>query len=335
MRYIILFYLCLNFLSSSAQINTQVLQAGAGLGKNLLGGLQDKKKAKIIQASLSETEIDGNKITVLRVAEEKIISPVKGFIVRVQEQLDAYGALYKAAKHVDIPSYNDDIAFIKSSDKDWPVHYYEKELAAYKGYEKALNLQERRSKDSADLMARQEQKRISDSLTAIRQKQADSLVYAQRMEGYHFVAKESILLKEKPSEKSQTKGRVYKGSYVQIKGYSESTGYVKVTLEDVEGFMKRDELEDDLNKIQATQADLTTYKSRRYYKYEPNYDYAPAEQKTASATEVAPRSSSPKQSSSGKKVYSSARNYITGPRGGCYYLTSSGNKVYVDHSYCN
>ena len=31
---------------------------------------------------------------------------------------------------------------------------------------------------------------------------------------------------------------------------------------------------------------------------------------------------------------SSARNYYTGPRGGCYYLNSSGNKVYVAHSFC-
>lgn len=27
--------------------------------------------------------------------------------------------------------------------------------------------------------------------------------------------------------------------------------------------------------------------------------------------------------------------YITGPEGGCYYNNDSGNKVYVDRSYCN
>jgi hypothetical protein len=30
-----------------------------------------------------------------------------------------------------------------------------------------------------------------------------------------------------------------------------------------------------------------------------------------------------------------ARGYIRGPRGGCYYLSGSGRKVYVDHSLCN
>ena len=28
------------------------------------------------------------------------------------------------------------------------------------------------------------------------------------------------------------------------------------------------------------------------------------------------------------------RNYITGPRGGCYYINSNGNKTYVDRSMC-
>lgn len=30
-----------------------------------------------------------------------------------------------------------------------------------------------------------------------------------------------------------------------------------------------------------------------------------------------------------------ARNYIRGPRGGCYYINENGNKVYVDRSLCN
>ena len=30
-----------------------------------------------------------------------------------------------------------------------------------------------------------------------------------------------------------------------------------------------------------------------------------------------------------------SRGYITGPRGGCYYYSASGRKVYVDRSLCN
>lgn len=32
---------------------------------------------------------------------------------------------------------------------------------------------------------------------------------------------------------------------------------------------------------------------------------------------------------------SSSRTYIRGPRGGCYYYSASGNKVYVDRGLCN
>jgi len=32
---------------------------------------------------------------------------------------------------------------------------------------------------------------------------------------------------------------------------------------------------------------------------------------------------------------SAAGGYTLGPRGGCYYINSHGNKTYVDHSYCN
>lgn len=33
--------------------------------------------------------------------------------------------------------------------------------------------------------------------------------------------------------------------------------------------------------------------------------------------------------------YSTSRIYIRGPRGGCYYINSNGNKIYVDRSVCN
>lgn len=35
------------------------------------------------------------------------------------------------------------------------------------------------------------------------------------------------------------------------------------------------------------------------------------------------------------RTTSSYRTYIRGPRGGCYYINSNGNKTYVDRSMCN
>ena len=44
-------------------------------------------------------------------------------------------------------------------------------------------------------------------------------------------------------------------------------------------------------------------------------------------------SKSSSYSSSRKRHYPS-RSYIRGPRGGCYYINSNGNKTYVDRSFC-
>lgn len=43
---------------------------------------------------------------------------------------------------------------------------------------------------------------------------------------------------------------------------------------------------------------------------------------------------SPRRTNTSKSS-SSSRNYIRGPRGGCYYINSNGNKTYVDRSMCN
>ncbi len=44
--------------------------------------------------------------------------------------------------------------------------------------------------------------------------------------------------------------------------------------------------------------------------------------------------SSPSRPTRNKRATSTGR-YITGPRGGCYYINSNGNKTYVDRSLCN
>ena len=50
------------------------------------------------------------------------------------------------------------------------------------------------------------------------------------------------------------------------------------------------------------------------------------------------KSTSPSPSSrrtNTSKSSTSTRSYIRGPRGGCYYINSNGNKTYVDRSMCN
>jgi uncharacterized protein YgiM (DUF1202 family) len=47
------------------------------------------------------------------------------------------------------------------------------------------------------------------------------------------------------------------------------------------------------------------------------------------------RSVRPDSLPSGASSSTSGRSYIRGPRGGCYYYSGSGRKVYVDRSLCN
>jgi len=66
---------------------------------------------------------------------------------------------------------------------------------------------------------------------------------------------------------------------------------------------------------------------------------APALDTSPSPVESTPRPARPRSDSiqpdvSGSRS-SSGRSYIRGPRGGCYYYSSSGRKVYVDRSLCN
>ena len=75
----------------------------------------------------------------------------------------------------------------------------------------------------------------------------------------------------------------------------------------------------------------TTLNEIKYEKgYKAGYD-------SETPTEAVSGSNSKSKSSSTytpRKSYSSSRTYYTGPRGGCYYINSNGNKSYVDRSKC-
>jgi len=321
-----------------AQISPlSVIDLGTGIGKGIAGNIKNKKKVKNIQSSISQVEINGQIHSVLRVPEEKIISDAKVYIVKVQNQLDQYYKLYKENSRIDLPSYNDDIVFLKSTDNDWPVEYYKAEWDEYKIFDQQLAKREKWVKDSLEIVARMQRKKTEDSLALLRKQYADSIEYSNRTHGYHFVNTEFALIKEKPSDKSKTMGRLFVGSYLKVLGYSDNSPFLKIRFQDIEGFINKNDIVDNIDKINVLNAAVTTYKSRQYYKYEPNYEYVPEQTNTASTPLNFSSSSSGTRSSSAsstKRTSSKQRSYITGPRGGCYYLTASGNKVYVDRSYC-
>lgn len=102
------------------------------------------------------------------------------------------------------------------------------------------------------------------------------------------------------------------------------------------------------NLVSAQQYAITTTGDRVILNDDKTWNYADENtkesgnlnetQSSASDTKVVSKSLSTKtpikKQSTTKKKTSSSRTYITGPRGGCYYINSSGNKVYVDRSLC-
>jgi hypothetical protein len=330
----LIFFLLLT-LHGAAQINpVSVINLGTGLGKNISEKIKDKKKKKTIENSLSEIELNGITIIILRVPEDKIKSEAKGYIVRIQKQLDAYYSLYKKNEHIDLPYYFDDIPSLKAFDNDWTTEYYENEFKEYRKYEQRLTQVEKHIKDSIETVKRIEQKKISDSIIIVRKKHEDSIAYSDRVYGYVFVNKEFTYLKDKPSDKSQNIGKIYLGSYLKLLGYGDNSNYVKVSLQDLEGYVNKNDLTDTIDKITIPNADISTYKSRRYYKYEPNYEYVKDEPKNFSSSMTSPNNTHNNKPSTQKKVYKQRTRYIRGPRGGCYYMSGS-SKIYVDRSYCN
>lgn len=63
-------------------------------------------------------------------------------------------------------------------------------------------------------------------------------------------------------------------------------------------------------------------------------DHSYCEGSGTTKSDARPLSSS-RAPSRGSRGSSGGRTYIRGPRGGCYYINSSGNKTYVDRSLCN
>jgi hypothetical protein len=66
----------------------------------------------------------------------------------------------------------------------------------------------------------------------------------------------------------------------------------------------------------------------------PETSASPEAQPHQARSLSAPPASDTYSTRSSSRRSSAGRTYILGPRGGCYYISGSGSKVYVDHSYC-
>ena len=262
---------------------------------------------------LKDTVISGIPVQQLRVPKEEITSSRAMDILSIQRDLDED---LKRARAWEIVSFNgtlSEIMFIRNQEPSWPVEYYQKELDAYKAYNKTITAHERIVGDSI-LKVYEENAR----LTAL-------------VKGYCFISKSSIIIHETAMNGGRTMGKLYFGTYVKVEDADEmGTAYVTVPgLRGVEGIIHTGDYVDSLYKLKATDEEMRMFKSRQYAKFEMDPVYAAVIKKEQQAEARREQAASRSISRSTQR-----RTYITGPRGGCYYINSNGNKVYVDHSFC-
>jgi hypothetical protein len=262
---------------------------------------------------IKEVEIEGKKIQILRVPADEITMPRARYdVLDAQKQLDRCFKEYTEGKQAYKSMIEANIQFLQVNVPGWPVSYYEQELKAYLAYN---IVQEKRSWEQSVA----KHKRIDDSTRL-----------AKQVAGYVFINKPSVLLKEKPSAKSMTMATLYRGSYVQFEGALDSTDYIVVhagTGIGYTGYIHAGDIVDSLYKLDIPEEEMAVVKSRYYCKIQESAAYGAMIQKLVDREMAAEAKTS--SSGSGR-----SRVYYTGPRGGCYYINSNGNKTYVDRSLC-
>jgi hypothetical protein len=131
---------------------------------------------------------------------------------------------------------------------------------------------------------------------------------------YARVISANANLRDTPSIASANQQEIAEGTVVKV--LDEKLPWYVVRFGNSVGWMHGNTIE-----FMATQDSGS--ETSRQQTAEPNYQPPPKVPRRESSPETSPRSTSVD------------RGYIRGPRGGCYYLSGSGRKVYVDRSLCN
>lgn len=315
--------------NSIAQINELF-----GIAKDAKTAYDKKQKTKLAEEYLQYFEMNGKKIPFLRVPNDKIKGDAKNDIIAVQDNLEKSKKLCLAGElskvHLySIPRKIQDITIL---DKDWIVSHYAQEAAFYEEQDNIVRkeLERKRRLDQAredstrrvaDNLARKKMDSIRTLEEIAKKRKQDSLAYYERIKGWHFVNAKSIKLYSSASEKSKVIGDIGTASYVKILGAVDTKGFVKVSISDYEGYVYKKYLVDDLDKITVSNAEADVNYAKK------NYTTAITAKATAQDKQQVQQAKQVNRVGSGI--------YYRGKRGGCYYYSPSGKKVYVDRSLCN
>lgn len=119
-------------------------------------------------------------------------------------------------------------------------------------------------------------------------------------------------LRDTPSQNGEVKQEVPVGT--KIKVLDNKGAWYVVRIDDAVGWMHGNTI-----RFASDPSEAAT---------QPSQTYTPPETPNRPARVIT-------ESSAGSGPPSGGRTYTRGPRGGCYYISGSGRKVYVDRSLCN
>lgn len=254
---------------------------------------------------LKKKTVDGKEMTVLRAPELKFSSKILGHISIAQMELDRLPNYYnQSISYAGVDLYRDiekSCVNIEKEDPTYPVHYYRDEMKAFRELKEEM---------TQKALAKKKEKEEAEFFTRLK---AD----------YAWISGDSINVRTRPDAKSPGIGKIFRCSYIRAYELDNNPDWVQIVFGDHNGYVLRDDVAADWDELEPSSEDSARLLSQSHY-FKPTAAYT-AQLKKAAAEEArvlrvanaAPR-----------------RKYYTGPRGGCYYINSSGNKQYVDHSYC-
>ena len=266
---------------------------------------------------ITDTTIGDSKVHILRVPLANVPDNIQRDVDEVQQWLDYNLTTYRNGRYIFRGGASLISREIKAIQPSWPAEYYEEEDKAYIAYSNLRDKQQQDSIRARNVRAQARRQAVNDSLQVVRLTQ-----------GWSFISKPYTLVKKGPDDKSITRGKIYLGSYIKIYSETPAGHYVLCDVGGVDGWIDMNDKVDNIFQLSVSDSLMNMLKSGvAYRRFEPSAWQQAQDAKAAAEEAKAERA----ENSSSKRK----RIYITGPRGGCYYINDNGNKVYVDHSYCH
>ncbi len=160
-----------------------------------------------------------------------------------------------------------------------------------------------------------------------------SIPASAQTRGYARVISENANLRAEPSVASDSQQEIPEGTLVKV--LDQKLPWYIVRVRDNVGWVHGNTIEfissEDLITTQRRKTPGTTVGSQSTEQTITERSDKPTKPRRPVYRET---DSAPRAVYDGR-IRGDSRIYITGPRGGCYYISGSGRKVYVDRSVCN